>query len=653
MAILKQGAHIGAQSHLWAFSHARAILPPDTRPTPYTSKTITALFLLLGSLLLVSCGNNPTKPTTTETPLTTRQHADQLLTQARLEERQGEWTRAAEQRLTAAKILIEIGEPETAGHVLADIPSQRLSDEFLVDYALAYSDLALSRGDYFIAKRILTLPRLVAASGSFSIEDELHWRANRARMFTDTDEPILALREYLVLAPLLSDKQSEQANNDTIWQLLMGLPQETLNQRSATEPSKVLRGWFNLAAISKNNQANIELQLAEVQQWRTQWPNHPANLGLPDDLKLLQRLVQQQPKQVALLLPLTGKFASAGRAVRDGFLAAYYSNAEAGFSVPQLRVYNTDATDINALLDLAVAEGAETIIGPLQKEPLEQLAWRPAQAVPVLALNYLVDDLPPSDGLFQFGLAVEDEARQISERAWRDGHRRAMILASDRDWGQRSAQAFSQAWQELGGELAVYSEFALQSLFSETIERSLLVDRSKQRARDIRRLTGLALETEPRARGDVDMIFMVANPGDARQLKPTLAFHYAANVPVYATGHIFDPNASASENSDLNGIRFTSLPWYFGFSAHERDQLDRLIPSQKHLQNLHALGVDAFRLYPRLLQLQEVPSARYFGATGELFLTEKDRLARKQSLAVMSSGQALIVPTVAEGVIID
>jgi outer membrane PBP1 activator LpoA protein len=51
------------------------------------------------------------------------------------------------------------------------------------------------------------------------------------------------------------------------------------------------------------------------------WPGHPAASRLPRDLQLLQQLIAEKPKHVALLLPVSGKLGRAGRAIRDGFFA--------------------------------------------------------------------------------------------------------------------------------------------------------------------------------------------------------------------------------------------------------------------------------------------------------------------------------------------
>ena len=56
--------------------------------------------------------------------------------------------------------------------------------------------------------------------------------------------------------------------------------------------------------------------------------------------------------------------------------------------------------------------------------------------------------------LFQFGLSPEDEAKQIAQRAWFDGHNKAAMIYPEGNWGKRVAAAFKQHWEQLGGRVA-------------------------------------------------------------------------------------------------------------------------------------------------------------------------------------------------------
>ena len=57
-------------------------------------------------------------------------------------------------------------------------------------------------------------------------------------------------------------------------------------------------------------------------------------LQLPDELSL------DYPKQIALLLPLSGRTAAAGQAVQNGFFGAYFSTASGLDEQQTVRVYD-------------------------------------------------------------------------------------------------------------------------------------------------------------------------------------------------------------------------------------------------------------------------------------------------------------------------
>ena len=69
------------------------------------------------------------------------------------------------------------------------------------------------------------------------------------------------------------------------------------------------------------------------------------------------------------------------------------------------------------------------IIGPLEKQHVARLHSETALPVPTLALNNVEGSSSYSNLLYQFALSPENEAVQIAERAWQDGHRYAAILS--------------------------------------------------------------------------------------------------------------------------------------------------------------------------------------------------------------------------------
>ncbi|WP_020207920.1 penicillin-binding protein activator [Gilvimarinus chinensis] len=568
--------------------------------------------------------------------------------------------------LQASELLLAESEPTWALNLLQSLDSTRLNDSMFVRYVRNASQAALTSGDYFDASEILFDSRLTALWPQLPHADQrliLERRAQTESLLGDYEQ---SLNTRIQLGQLLSSDQL-QLNNEAIWQDLMSLHSEDLTHLAQQSDDRDLQGWAQLAQISRDNTASLNRQLERVELWQLRWPYHPASTELPSDLQLLNQLIQQQPRKIALLLPQTGRLAGAATAVRDGFLAAYLSQDAKGLR-PEIIQYDTHEKDINQLYDQAVAEGAQIIVGPLDKDNVELLNTRQTLTAPVLALNYseaastdFSNQAPPttqprSEGitppssqtainalfsprLYQFGLAPEDEAQDIARFAHRQGYRRAMIIAPDIDWASRSIDAFAEEWSSLGGSIVTDTRYIGAGDYSDVIKRSLLIGQSEERHRQLRQIIYTNSEFEPRRRKDIDVIFMIANPSQARQIKPTLAFHYAGGLPVLATSQIFDGNTDTTDDRDLNGVRFNTLPWFFSDSP-EALAIQKYAGGPAAYQRLYAMGVDAYHLYPRLPQLRELPQTRLLGTTGTLTLNNAGQIVREPIWAEFKNGAA-------------
>ena len=153
-----------------------------------------------------------------------------------------------------------------------------------------------------------------------------------------------------------------------------------------------------------------------MEAWRSGIPDHPALPGIAG--AYLGRLEEERfrPARIAVLLPLSGPYQKVAAALRDGMIAAYFE--QPAEQRPLLRFYDSsDSVDTWPLYTRAAAEGAELVVGPLDKQAVAQLARAGELRVPVLALNQVVPENPLPENLYQFALSPEDEARQVAERA--------------------------------------------------------------------------------------------------------------------------------------------------------------------------------------------------------------------------------------------
>jgi len=606
------------------------------------------LLLAIVANALLSCGNSPVKDgTDPETSYLTREDIEKILQQAE--------TATGDERdallLEAADKMLALRELGWARNTLNQLFGPSLSDPHYFTYTTLAARSALAEGEQFVAKRYLWDTRFVDVLEQQPIEQRRAAREMRATLLCDIAEYRDCVEERLQIDELFAIEagdltEERDLNQDLIWQALMELPLKDLQLEAEMQSERVARGWYTLAALSKDNQNNMRLQLKSVEDWALRWPEHPASMRLPADLQLLKQLVNEQPRQVAVLLPFTGKLSNASEAIRDGMMAAFYQQMENGERLPDLRFYDSNSQDLNGLYDRAVAEGAQTVIGPLDKDKIDELTLRPVLPVPTLALNYTENSVGITEQLFQFGLAVEDEARQVAERAWRDGKRRAMILAPASPWGDRGADTFKYRWEKLGGSLIGDYRFKTQKDYSDLVRDAMDITDSQARARRIRQILGTSLEFEPRRRKDIDLIFLMAHPSQARQIKPILAFHYAGDIPVYSTSSIYNGEVDSNADRDMNGIRFATLPWFFNQALPEKQAIDKHVSRSSAYQRLYALGVDAFHLYPRLRQLEQVRNAHFYGNTGTLSLDETRRVVREQAWAQFIRGRAYAMPTV-------
>ena len=349
---------------------------------------------------------------------------------------------------------------------------------------------------------------------------------------------------------------------------------------------------------------------------------------------------------MALLLPQEGQLAAVARALRDGFLAAHYQAQQSGQNPANIHFYDSSRlTSLDEFYRQAQAAGVQLVIGPLEKPLVKQLSDLEQLPITTLALNYseVGQEGPPQ--LFQFGLAAEDEAREVARRAWADGMRRAVALVPRGEWGDRVLEAFRQSWQAQGGTLIAAEHVDQPVELAKQIANLFQLRESEARTKRLKNTLGVSVASQPARRQDVDFIFLAATPQQAQQIKPTLAFQYAGDVPVYATSHLFTGALNQAQYQDMDGIMFCETPWLLNSDEPLRQQVSEQWPQAGgSLGRLYAMGADAFRLAPRLTQLKALPDTQIDGLSGNLSLNPAQRIERQLPWAMFSNGQVQRLP---------
>lgn len=592
-------------------------------------------------LLLAACTSTAPGPSETD-PDTGPADAATYLEQAARDSEDGS---RQELLLSAGESALEDGNLETAAE-LQELLREEAGDPAPGDDSplrlrRLLLEASLQQADNEPADALRTLNSLPAPRWqATSTELYRQWLQQRISTLLDTGQRLAAIRDLLALHEVLPEEQ-QQANRNRIWGILTATPDAQLGDNGSQTSSYELRGWLELLGMMRSSPENIEDRITAIRQWRNRWNRHPAADTLPDALAYLIELWENRPSRLALLLPLQQ---AAGNAVAEGFMGAYYQALEQNQDVPVIRVYDTsNARRIPAIYRQAVEDGAELIIGPLDKEAVRNMQNRRSMPVSTLALNYTDSDFINPEGLYQFGLAPEDDIRQLTRTARRNGHRHAAVLTPEGEEYQRIRQFFERQWQSLDGEVIDTSSFTGSDSYSEVLRQLLAIDESESRFEQLATiLPRQEIAFIPRRRQDIDFLFLLATPEQGRQIAPTLDFFYAGDVPIYAMPSIHDGGSEPGRNRDLNGILFTELPWLLQDQDSElKQRVDAAWSSASApAQRLRALGIDSYRLYTRLGQLISYPDTRMQGVTGTLALRDDGTIQRILPVARFSSGIA-------------
>jgi len=333
-------------------------------------------------------------------------------------------------------------------------------------------------------------------------------------------------------------------------------------------------------------------------------------------------LPTQAPQQVALLVPLQGPLAHSGQAIRNGFFTAFYQQNQKEKNPITIRIYDSSQGDIRTTYQHAIEDGADFVVGPLDKKNVKRLDSYKHLSRPTLALNRVNGFWHPNKSLIQFDLSPQEEAEQVALKALSDQHQQALLIVPDTEWGNHSAKAFNKVWQDQGGTVVGQLRFKSRENLNAKLKDLLQVNTEiTPNPEDD--------DTPPvYRRQDVDMIFLSASAEKARQIIPLLRYYYAGNIPVYATSMVYAGTPNPQANQDLNGVIFCDMPWVLQSRRLQKR-------SSMSLPRLYALGADAYYIATHLHQ----GHINAQGYTGYLRLRDQ-HIERTLSFATFKRGVA-------------
>lgn len=550
--------------------------------------------------------------------------------------------------LKAATILAQKAQYLKAQETFSYLNPEYLSPADKESYYLYYG-LSLNELDQTSAA--LKFFKRIQQPSQHSIDWQINYRTALSKAYLKDGNYYEAAKIRIEMEDLLLSEEQIRVNHQFIWDALSNISEQFLRLYQTEFSDSIVNGWLEIAAITRKHLDQPERLLAALNQWKSRYPLHPANVQMPVELQQVAEAKVYKPKQIALLLPLSGRLSSGGRMIRDGFLAAHYNSPQADQLI--VKVYDT-AKDLSALTPYqrAIDEGADFIVGPLTKEAVQEIAKQEALQVPQLSLNQIDAQSIQHRELYQFGLPLEDEAKQIAKLAQQKQHQKAVILAPANEQGDRTVAAFKQAFEELEGNVAEIQYYNDPKEIKLIVKRLLNIDLSEQRKDRLVQILGTPLEYVQRRRQDADMVFLVSSPANARRIKPFLNFYFAHDLPVYSVSRINSGSKNKQLNNDLNGITFTDSPILISDSKEIKSlkqNIAQVLPNvNSPFGRLFALGYDAYEILPNLNMMQAFKEYQRKGLSGYLSVDEEGRVNRALSIAQFKQGVPSEISTPAD-----
>ena len=477
------------------------------------------------------------------------------------------------------------------------------------------------------------------------------------------------LGQWLAAAnALLSSNESEPENVTRAWQWVNQTTEAELTNSAGFGK---LPAYISLRQLILEHGFQPEQLRQQLDQYQRVFRNHPLVTHWPDNLRHLDKLGENSRENIVVMLPLSGRLQVTGEAIKEGILAAYFSDSATmnATVIPQLRFVDTNTTTIDE--QVAATAEADWIIGPLLKENVDTLLPklsadhkiltlnRPdSQAAAVLTAAPSTEQSPASfSSQIYYALAPEDEASQLAERVFAQGRRSPVLVASENTLHLRMQDAFLSRWQQLTSGLAASQHsaptlvtYSDNNTLREGILEALDVAQSKARIREIQSFADTELYNLTRNRRDIDAVVVFTSPEQTELVNPVIEASISpfggVTVPVFATSRSIDYAQSRNQWRDLENLHFLDMPWVLPDNPAKAlaAQTETLWPQRPtSLQRLFAFGVDAYNLLPRLNSMAWLPQLQYQGLTGSLSVNQHNEIVRSLPEAVVTQERVQVV----------
>lgn len=226
---------------------------------------------------------------------------------------------------------------------------------------------------------------------------------------------------------------------------------------------------------------------------------------------------------VAVVLPLSGTYGGVASQLLKSLREALDTQ---GFQGRLVEFDSMNYENIFRLWEQVKYYQPKFIFGPLQKNLVSE--WHQLDTgIPTLYFNDL------QQALFAYEKALspntKGQVRKVANYLSKQGYERALIVSDSANKAQSLAEALKERWimESPGIQVEVYSQ---KKNFSSGLADALGVSASKNRASVLRNILRRSIETQNRARSDIQAIVSLAKPGQAVQVSPLIEFYQLKNL---------------------------------------------------------------------------------------------------------------------------
>lgn len=582
-----------------------------------------------------------------------------------------------EYQFLATQALISEEEPTLANSIIEYLQSQELTQEQQSSLRLLIAD------NLNLQNRPDQSLKVLNNTNSKALSDIgfIHFLKVQTQLQINKEAHLDASNNLFILTPLLKTKKEKQEYNEQLFNELVSLPIDFLEKQQtlvsakkielATSPVALTEqnipfidpfkeGWYSLAYLYKMYQLRPNQLIRSINDWKAHHLTHTAFQFMPAQLKDLSKLSPYQAKNIAVLIPLSGRYKEQGLAVQYGLLHAYYeqlSKQETASTEITFNFYDTQSQNMDEIVSQFKSEKIDFVIGPLLKSNVEKFLPL-AKKMPALTLNSFPKELIEKATKnrnkqiawhYAFPLSPEEEAKQAANMMFHKGHKIPLLLVPDSTYGKRITQAFNQEWAALTNnnetQVETYS-FNGKAQLASFIAEVLQTDKSKRRIDQMKLITKLPLETKLRSRRDVDAIYIVSKRDELIMLKAFIDVSvspFAATIPLYASSrsHIHD-----KQSKELSMLTFSDSPFLLDKNNETLKYAQSTLKKQSFADlRLFALGFDSYQLIEQLVQLQNIQEYTYKGLIGELSLDENNTVQAKLGWAKYYRGKLIEITT--------